>query len=288
MRRKVTALTFVAIALLGACSGGDEDSAGNAQTASRPAGGQPAPGMAFDALEDDAISSSSAGSGGSSVAIPGIGPAIIKTAEVTLEVPAKGLGGAITEATALAASNGGHVVTTAIDQEGTRRGTLILRVPADRFEEALGDLESLGDVSKKAITGDDVSLEVVDLEARLRNLRAQETVLLRLMDRSQTVSDTIKVQRHLQGVQLDVERIRGRLAYLENQASLSTITARFVAAGPVPGDPGTLARAWQRALEVATNVVSGLIIATGFIVPVGLLLVLALLVARRLLPKFGS
>ncbi len=161
-------------------------------------------------------------------------------------------------------------------------------MPADRFEAALGDLEGLGDVSSKAITGEDVSQEVIDLEARLRNLSAQEMVLLRLMDRSQTVSDTIKVQRHLQGVQLDIERIRGRLAYLENQASLSTITARFVAAGPVPGRPGTLARAWGRALEVATNVLSGLIIATGFIVPAGLLLVLGLLVARRLLPKFGG
>lgn len=286
MNRKLIALVFAAAVLVGACSGGDEDSGQSAGAAPRPAEAPGSQRSAFDAVQDEAASSGS-GSGGST-AIPGIGPAIIKTAELTLEVPAKSLDDAISEATTLAAANGGYVVATAIDQEGTRRGTLVLRVPADRFESTLGDLEGLGEVSKKAITGKDVSQEVIDLEARLRNLRAQETVLLRLMDRSQTVSDTIKVQRHLQGVQLDIERIRGRVAYLENQSSLSTVTARFVAAGPLPSDPGTLARAWERALELATKVVSGLIVATGFIVPVGLLLVLALLIARRLLPKFGS
>jgi Domain of unknown function (DUF4349) len=123
----------------------------------------------------------------------------------------------------------------------------------------------------------------------LRNFVAQERVLLRLMDRARSIRDTIEVERELQGVQLQVERIRGRLRYLKNQSALGTITVSLAVAGvPPPQPPGILARAWQRAVATFLAVVSGVIIASGFVLPVALLVGAAFAGFKLLWPRLIS
>jgi hypothetical protein len=106
------------------------------------------------------------------------------------------------------------------------------------------------------------------------------------MERAASVTDTIRVQGELGRVQLEIERLRGRLSYLEDQTSLGTITATFVGAGATPSEPpGTLARAWERALDAALAVVSAVIVGLGFAIPVAVLVALGLLVFRGLRPR---
>jgi hypothetical protein len=103
------------------------------------------------------------------------------------------------------------------------------------------------------------------------------------------VSDSIRVQRELGGVQLDIERLTGRLRYLEDQAEMSTISISFLEVGAAPGKPklGVLQRAWERALNLSLAVVSAVIVGTGFVVPVGLLLALAYLLLRAFRPRLS-
>jgi hypothetical protein len=218
-----------------------------------------------------------------------MGPAVIKTATLEVEVAKDDVGRAVNDATEIAGRLGGFVASTHLDAEGTRAGTVVLRVPAESFEDALTELRGLGEVDATSVSGEDVSQEFVDLEARLRNWQAQEAVLLRLMDRARSVTDTIRVQGELSRVQLEIERLRGRLSYLEDQTAMGTITATFTggpAAGPEP--PSTLARAWTEATEATLTVVSGIIVGAGFVVPLAVLAGVGILVFRGLRPRLGG
>ncbi|HEX2240419.1 MAG TPA: DUF4349 domain-containing protein [Actinomycetota bacterium] len=210
-----------------------------------------------------------------------IGPSVIKTAHIAVAVEDDELDGAMQDSIAIASRHGGFVLATNVDDRDARQARVTLRVPSRRFEMALADLRELGDVTAAEVRGEDVSQEFVDLEARLRNWRTQEAVLLRLMDEATTVSETIRVHGELSSVQLEIERIRGQLRYLEDQTSLGTITAKFSTDREPAAPPGTLRRAWEQALAGALDVVAGLIVASGFVIPIGALALFAWFLIRQ-------
>jgi hypothetical protein len=276
------------LALLAAGCASDDDSQG---ASDGPAG----TGAEERASDEGSADLALAGGGGGGAAqtgggapLPSLGPAIIKRAYLKIEVPEDELSDAIREASAVASSGGGFVLSTEVARGEGGTGQVILRVPSTGFEDALAQVEELGTVESKRVSGEDVGEEFVDLEARLRNFEAQETVLLRLMDRAVSVSDTVKVQRELTGIQLEVERIRGRLRFLEDQTSYGTITASFRDAGVVVAESGTIGRAWRKAIDVSLNIVSGGIIAIGALVPLAVLALLLALVYRLARPRIAA
>lgn len=223
------------------------------------------------------------------VGLPPIGPNVIKTADLRVEVRRNTLRDAVGEVTAVAGRHGGFVLSTQVSGARARSGILVIRVPAERFELALAEIRGLGTkVLGETVAGQDVGQEFIDLEARLRNWRAQEVVLLRLMDRAQSVTDTIRVQRELQQVQLEIETIRGRLRYLQDQTTMSTISVGLREAGAVPTRPGTLAKAWERAVQTFLAIVSGAIVAAGALLPFALLLLVGLIVFRLVRPRMAT
>ena len=288
---RMAALIVVLAALLGACAGSDD--AGNGDGAAQPSeGAEPEGRKALDNMGGvDAEETADDGAGGGftgAADLPGMAPAVIKNALLDIEVARDGLQEAVDDAIAAAQNAGGFVLTTRLDDERSGRGTIVLRVPAERFETVLATLDDLGDVRGRSVTGEDVSEEFVDLEARLRNFEAQETVLLRLMDRARSVSDTIKVQRELTGIQLEVERIRGRLRFLEDQTSLGTVTVKLTEPGAVVAAGSTLEKAWERAGGVALAFLSGLVVSLGVVVPAAILLAFAFLAFKFVRPRFTS
>lgn len=220
-------------------------------------------------------------------ALPSVGPSVIKTADLRVEVERGSFRETLQRATAVAEGSGGFLVSSRIEGEDARSGSLVIRVPSERFEVALSDLRDLGDVRAETVSGEDVSEEFVDLEARLRNFEAQEAVLLRLMDRARTVADTIKVQRELTTIQLEVERIRGRLRFLEDRTALGTISlSLFEAGAAAPAKPGVLQEAWQRAVDVFLGIVAGAITLAGLLPLAAVALIVWVLVRRR--PKAAA
>lgn len=286
MNRRLWIGAVAMVLLLGACSQ-FRDQAGEMaepEPAERSAPGEPA--LAPDEAESGAVAGGRDVVGG---ALPPVGPNVIKTADVRVEIRRSTLRDAVGEVTAIAGRHGGFVLSTQVAGTEARSGILVIRVPAERFEVALAEIRELGPkVLREAVSGQDVSQEFIDLEARLRNWRAQEVVLLRLMDRAQSVTDTIRVQRELQQVQLEIEQIRGRLAYLQDQTTMSTITVGLREAGvAVPAQPGTLERAWDRAVQSFMAIVSGAIVAAGALLPFALLALVGLMVFRLVRPRLG-
>ncbi|MGH2653566.1 MAG: DUF4349 domain-containing protein [Actinomycetota bacterium] len=217
------------------------------------------------------------------LAVPAVGPKVIKTADLEVEVDRDGFGDAMSSATSVAARYQGFVVSTSTGGAEARRGTIVLRVPAERFEDAMNDLRGLGEVQRQRVTGEDVGQEFVDLEARLRHLDAQEQVMLGLFDEAATVADTIRIQNELSGIQLQIEEIEGRLRYLRDQTSLSTISVTLAEEGVAA--PGAFDRAWERAVDGFLSVLAALVVGLGYVLPFAAIGLVGLLVYRRARPS---
>lgn len=295
MTRRLIAAAVLLMALVAAgCSSSDEGDAASvqAETASLDGGsagsGGGDPLTAQRALADDGGADDSATATETNAYLAGaISERVIKTADLQLEVADGDLAGALRGGREIAEAAGGFVLSTSVDGTDRRRGSFTIRVPAERFEETLSELEALGSVAGEDVRGEDVSQEFVDLEARLRNATAQEQVLFRLYDRSNTIADTIRVQRELEDVQLEIERLRGRLRFLEDRTDLSTISVSVTESGAVTAEPGPFARAWDKARDTFVAVVSGAIVGAGFLAPLVVLALLAYLVFRLVRPRLS-
>ena len=278
-----TLRTLVTLGMLGAllagCSGSDaggSSGGGSAEDAVAERAARPAPSGSLESQDAPQIQS---------MALPTVAARVIKTADLEVAVPDGDFRSALTAAVEVARRHGGFVLSTSVVAGNAKSGRLVIRVPAESFERALTDIESLGDVGREVVSGEDVSQEFVDLQARLRNAEAQEKVLLKLMDRSKSVQDTIDVQRELQTVQLLAEQLDGRLRYLEDQTSFSTITLALDEKGaPAVASSGVLQQAWNNATKTFFAVVSAVILGAGFALPLVILLAIVLLIVRLVRP----
>ncbi|MBW3589192.1 MAG: DUF4349 domain-containing protein [Actinobacteria bacterium] len=201
------------------------------------------------------------------------GERVIRNASLSVRISEGEFQDKFQQANALAARFGGFVAATSTEETEGRiaSGNVTLRVPSDKFEDAIEALKELGEVSAEEKTGHDVSAEFVDLEARLRHAKTQEAFYLRLIDRATEISDMIQIQQQLSQIQLQIESIQGRLKFLEDQTSFSTINVRIFEpdAGPPPAR-GALLDALVRAWEGFQNVVAGVIVGLGWVAPFAL------------------
>jgi hypothetical protein len=129
---------------------------------------------------------------------------------------------------------GGYVASSRTwHTEEQLSASLTLRVPADQLNTALEKLRALAlEVDSESISGEDVTQEYVDLEARLRNEEAYEKELLALLtetrERTSRAEDILAVYERLTEVRGRIEQIKGRMQYLENMSAMATITVELI------------------------------------------------------------
>ncbi len=185
---------------------------------------------------------------------------IIKTAFMEIEIPKGSFDSNFFYIISIAQKNGGYVTNTQSysDASGNMTGGyMTIRVPSERFDAAINELNDIGTTKSTEVSGFDVTQEFVDLESRLKNFEAQESVLLELMEQSRTVSDSIEVQRELSFVQGEIEVIKGRMRYLESMVSFSTIDIRIFE--PEPIETQGFLNAIRRGLRGAISLLNGLV-----------------------------
>jgi len=165
---------------------------------------------------------------------------IVKTGEITIEVPA--VGAAVGELRAMALSLDGYVSDSRTGGEEDS-ATVTLRVPADRFDDALDRLHDMdGEIRVEATRDEDVTTSIVDLEARIRNLQASEQQYRLLVQRAEKVDDVLAVQSRLDDVRGQIEQLTAQLTQLNGLAALSTLTVTLV---PVSTPVEDAAAAWD-------------------------------------------
>ena len=254
---------------VGAASRAPEKAVGQVGS-DQPAAGVPMPGSVN--VED---AGPVAGGGLSSIgSLPPIGPDIVKTAGISIEVKGGGFETAFSAATTIAGRYGGYVEDSSMQGIKAKSGQLTIRVPATAFDRAMNDLRGLGSVEGQSISGQDVTSQFVDLDARLRTWQAQEAVLLRLMRRATSIESTLRVQNQLQDVQFRIEQIKGQLRLLENQTSLATIDVSLREVGAVVGvrpteahERPSLGEAWDRAVDGFLGVIFAVVVGLGYLIP---------------------
>ena len=141
--------------------------------------------------------------------------------------------------------------------------TLRLRVPKDNLEITLAALKDLGTVEQQSITAEEVSNQLVDLNARLRNLRQSEEALLEIMERSGSIPEVLEVSRELSAVRASIEQIDAQLKALQNRVAYSTIQLQLAPAN-VPQPPQaplieSLSDTWQAAADSVGQLTVGLL-----------------------------
>jgi uncharacterized protein DUF4349 len=208
---------------------------------------------------------------------------IIRNADLTLEVAEPDA--AQRKINSIAESLGGFVVTSESKHHQTSEGkqelevNLVVRVPAAKFGPALDQIRATANRTiQEKITGEDVTEEFIDLEARLKTQKALEQQFLEIMKQAHKVEDALEVQRQIAEVRTEIEKIEGRRRFLENRASLSTITINLSAPGAIVVNTSGFRRdvreAISESVELAVGIVLFLIRFVILMVPVFLLIIL--------------
>jgi hypothetical protein len=224
---------------------------------------------------------------------PDVPRRVIRTAELSLEADAPEA--VERRVTMLADAKGGFVLSSDTSSERAEDGaevttiSVVFRVPAATFDGTLQALRALGSrVASEKVTGQDVTEEYVDVEARIKAQRAVEQAYLTMLKDAKTIHDVLEVQQKLGEIRTEIERAEGRLRYLENQTSLSTFTVhlgRQIAAVDAsgPGFGASVRKAGHDAVAVSVAIVNGGIRLVGALAPVVLLLGLPAYFLGRLL-----
>lgn len=209
---------------------------------------------------------------------------IIYTGDISLVV--KDTREAMDNITQIATEQGGFVSGSDVFQSGDAlRGSMTIRVPAERYQDTLTQLREMAlRVERESTSSQDVTEEFTDLQARKTNLEVAEKALQELLEERQRIgstSDILEVHREMTNIRGQIEQIEGRLRYLANQSALSTITIQLtpdilyqpisVAGWEPQGVAREAVQALVAALQGLANIVIWLVI---FLLP--LLIILAI------------
>lgn len=264
-------LATLAVGLVVACSGASAPTSGGgsvgAPTIGRDGGpaaelakGAPAPGTHQLAAQPGSIPVPAA-----------LDPtrALILTASIAMR--AQDPWGAADRAQAVATSLGGDVMSLSQSGKGDdRHASLVLRVPAERFNDALRQLRAMTDVEilTSSVDSKDVTEQFVDLEARLRAKQAEEVRYLALLARADKIEDILRIDQSLNAVRTQIEQLTGQVNSIKTRTTFSTISVSVTPAGILPPtdpkvyDPTRTVERATIALGVMLRVVADLAIWT--------------------------
>jgi hypothetical protein len=200
----------------------------------------------------------------SSPTVPATKPQLIRTDSLQLTV--QDVDGAIGELRTLLKQQQGDIYNFD-DQRGgdgsRRQVSLELKVPQQNLDPTLDALSKLGTVVNTQVSSDDVTTQIVDTEARLKNLRQQEAMTQKIMERTGSIKDVLAVSQELSQVRDQIERLDAQVKQLKTQVAYSTIKLQLSAAivgGPV--NQNTFGQQvqdrWNRSTRGASQLMIGL------------------------------
>ncbi len=225
-----------------------------------------------------------------------IEPSIIKTGSLSLRVD--NAESAMNEARGIVSTKNGVVESSSLNDRGSgpRTAWMTVRVPADKFDETIQELKKIAILTlNESTNAQDVTAQVIDLEADLRNARAEEASYLAILERSGDVKDILAVTQQLSAVRQRIERLEGRMRLMQNQTDLSTISLTLTEATQVelPERTWRPGEVWRDALQDLVISLQGLVdlliravvVLVGFLLPIGLIVWLLVWLGMKIWKK---
>ncbi len=192
-------------------------------------------------------------------------PQLIKRANMTLRV--EKIAPALKAVTKIVSTQQGDVIglqdQVPPDASVRHQASMELRIPQAKLETTLEQLAQLGIVQNRSIEAEDVSTQLVDFQARLKNLRKSEEVVLKIMDRSGSVADVLKVSQELKTIRQQIEQIDAQVKRLQAQVAYSTVNLSLesaIATTPPQSSLGErIQEAWSQSTHAVVNLTFGIL-----------------------------
>jgi hypothetical protein len=208
---------------------------------------------------------------------------VIKTADLSIVVPADSFDARFHDATEVAEELGGFVESS---NEGVRSGRLVMRIPARFFNEARTELKALAlaneGVKREVIDGLDVTAEFVDLKARLEILQARKDALVELLNKATTLEEILRLNNVVDDVLTRIEELKGQIRLINDQTSKATVSLTMreegVSVTPVVEKP-SLSSALSHGIAGFLSVLYAIVVGIGYLTPIAVVAILAWLVA---------
>ncbi len=183
-------------------------------------------GMTDDLIEDSSMSMESTElSTGNNASTPQTDKRVIRNGFLTLKV--ESTNNATNEISEIISKNEGEIFSSNFNEytRGSRSGIITVKVPVANFQKTIVELKTVAtQVISESTSGQDVTEQYVDLQAQLKNKKAEEQTFVSLLDRAGKLDDVLSVSREIARVRGDIERLEGKIKYLESQTDMSTIT----------------------------------------------------------------
>lgn len=203
---------------------------------------------------------------------------VITTSDISLKVA--NVSDTMDTINGITLSSGGFVSRSSIDAyDSGERGYMTIRIPQGDFEPVMRELKTLGKVTSLETSGQDVTEEYIDLDARVNNLKSQETRLLEILNMTTTVEEVLDVERELGRVRGEIESITGRLKYLDNMVDLATININIMGPERISSEIGIVSSI-KEAVSGFIITINVLIVLTGYLLPLIILLGLIWIIAK--------
>ncbi len=176
---------------------------------------------------------------------------IVYNAQISLET--KDIKNALAKIRSVAEGSGGYVAGSS---QKDNRAQLTLRVPANKFQAVIQDIESHGKVLDERTTSDDITERYIDLKARLENLQKQEIRLREILGIARTVDEVLKVEGELGRIRGQIESLQGQMNYLERNVAMALIVVSITEPPPLFTPSGMN---WNEVLDTALRGLFGVL-----------------------------
>jgi hypothetical protein len=147
------------------------------------------------------------------------------------------------------------------------RAFVTVRVPATTYQAFIADAAKLGTVLYQSESADDVTQQHVDMQARIDNLKAEQTRLRQMFTKATKVSDMLAIEQELTRVQGDIESMQAQIAYLERQAAMATVTLELTEPTPLISPAGGtdwgVSKAFTEAVRAFVSTMNDVIVILG-------------------------
>ncbi|WP_052339152.1 DUF4349 domain-containing protein [Gorillibacterium massiliense] len=196
------------------------------------------------------------------------------------------------------AAAGGYILNFNQSDNGTRKsGHLTAKVPAKGLSSLLDALDKLPVIDMEhSVNGTDVTEEYVDLDSRLKAKEVMEERLLTFLSSATKADDLVAFSNSLGNVQEEIEQIKGRMRYLNENVAMSTIDIDISEKGePLisvkkEGLWGSMTSAFTSSLHALKITIQAILIflmsILPFLIVIGVLVFLVLFVQKRLPARF--
>jgi len=158
---------------------------------------------------------------------------------------------------------------------------LIVRVPTENFQLFIDDIsKGVEYFNERDISQQDVSEEFIDLQARLKAKRVLEERYLELLKKANNVKEMLEIERELSNIREEIEAKQGRLQYLQNQVSMSTVTIDFYKTTAETGITQSYGQKMKNAFQGGWNGISVFFLGILYIWPLFLLAIIVVIFLR--------